>query len=79
MATKEFQEIVCETEKIVGNIGLFIVEEQCRKIGASSQTLTRKDEPRLLMEILVIASRVTTLENWRKLEKVFKRRMSGIK
>ena len=60
MATQSFIEIVRETESIVGNIGLFMVEEQCRKVGKCSETLIKDDEPRLLMEILVVASPLTT-------------------
>ena len=79
MATESFRDIVRETESFVGNIGLFIVEEQCRKIGRCSDTLLKDDEPKLLMEILVAASLVTPPEQWKKLERIFKRRISGIK
>ena len=79
MATESFREIVKETESIVGNIGLFIVEEQCRQIGRCSDTLDRDDEPKLLMEVLVAASLVTAPEQWKKLERIFKRRISGVK
>ncbi|MCK5037598.1 MAG: hypothetical protein KAS16_00730 [Thermoplasmata archaeon] len=79
MATKSFQEIARETEQIVGNIGVFMVEEQCRRIGKCPDTLQPEDEPLLIMEILTIASTVTPLSNWKKLERVFKRRISGIK
>ena len=79
MATISFQEIAKETEQIVGNIGVFMVEEQCRKIGKCPDTLYPEDEPMLIMEILTVASRLTTPNNWKKLERTFKRRISGIK
>ncbi|MCK5037956.1 MAG: hypothetical protein KAS16_02545 [Thermoplasmata archaeon] len=79
MATRSFQEIARETEQIVGNIGVFMVEEQCKKIGKTPCTLLPEDEPLLIMEILTVASTVTTPNNWKKLERIFKRRISGIK
>ena len=79
MATRSFQEIARETEQIVGNIGVFVVEEQCKKIGKCPDTLQPEDEPLLIMEILTVTSKVTTLNNWKKLERIFKRRISGIK
>lgn len=79
MATISFQEIARETEQIVGNIGVFLVEEQVRKIGKTPCTLKPEDEPLLIMEILTVASGVTTPANWKKLENIFKRRISNIK
>lgn len=79
MATESFREIVRETESIVGNIGLFIVEEQCRRVGKCSDTLLKEDEPKLLMEVLVAASLVAPPDQWKKLERIFKRRITGIK
>ena len=79
MATKSFQEIARETEQIIGNIGLFMVEEQCRKIGKCPDSLEPGDEPLLIMEILTVASTVTSPNNWKKLVRIFKRRISGIK
>ena len=79
MTTNSFQEIARETEQIIGNIGIFLVEEQVRKIGRTPSTLEQADEPLLIMEILSIASSVTTPENWKKLEYIFKRRISKIK